>query len=375
MTITHKRRDTSGLDPSPRALLQDLQKYQLAVEHASDHIVITDPDGIILYANRAVTGITGYMPAEIIGTKAGVKWGKRMSPAVYRQLWHHIKKEKRQYHGEFHNIRKNGETYIAEAKIAPVLDEQGAVLYFVGIERDVTVLREVDRMKTEFISLASHQLRTPLSAMKWFLEMLLDGDLGPLAVEQKNILGNINASNERMIELVNTLLDISRIESGRLVIDAQPTDIGDLIRSLRHELEPSLRAKNQTLMLDVPESLPTLLADARLIRQVYMNLLTNAVKYSASSTTITVRVSVVEKMLVSSVQDQGYGIDPKELAHIFDKFYRAKSAVKAEAEGSGLGLYLVKSIVEASGGKMWVESELGKGSLFSFSLPLHAHAG
>lgn len=371
MSTTHKPQTKTNHPKRPPPLVQeDMQKYQLAVEHASDHIVITDPDGIILYANRAVEKITGFPPSEIMGTKAGVKWGKRMKHEAYTHLWNEIKHHKLQFHGEFQNVRKNGEMYTAEAKIAPVLDAQGEVLYFVGIERDVTQLREVDRMKTEFISLASHQLRTPLSAMKWFLEMLLDGDLGDLSTEQMNMLRNINASNERMIDLVNTLLDISRIESGRLVIDAVPTDITELVTGLRHELEPLMQAKNQTLTIAIADNLPQVTIDPRLIRQVYMNLLTNAVKYSAHSTTITVHVFVKEGMIISTVQDQGYGIDVSEREHIFEKFYRAKSAVKAEAEGSGLGLYLVKSIVETSGGTMWLESEPWQGSSFSFSLPI-----
>jgi PAS domain S-box-containing protein len=349
---------------------QDLQKYQLAVENVSDHIVITDPEGIILYANKAVEGITGFPRAEILGTKAGVLWGRLMPYDLYKQLWDEIKINKRSYIGEFNNKRKNGELYIAEARVSPILDSNNDVIFFVGIERDITKMREVDRMKSEFISLASHQLRTPLSAMKWFLEMLMAGDIGTLTPEQKEIINNINDSNERMIELVNTLLDVSRIESGKLIIDPKPTDLRMLLNGLLSELEPQLKIKNQVISVDLPQDLPDLLLDPKLIRQVYMNYLTNAIKYSPPDTTITLKILWTEKEMVSEVRDEGHGITLSEQDRIFQKFFRASNSGKRDTDGNGLGLYLVKSIVESSGGKVWFESVEGKGTSFYFSIPV-----
>lgn len=349
---------------------EDLRKYQLAVENVSDHIVITDADGNILYANKAVERITGYTREEIMGTKAGVKWGKLMSNELYQKLWTEIKLNKHSFVGEFTNRRKNGESYIAEARISPILDEHGDVIFFVGIERDITKLREIDRMKTEFISLASHQLRTPLSAMKWFLEMLLVGDLGSLSTEQKEIIKNINESNERMIELVNTLLDVSRIESGRLVIDPKLTDLRVLLNELLSEIESSLRGKNQTIDVKIPDNMQQILIDPKLTRQVLMNFLTNAIKYSPNDATISLIITLNQKEMLCTISDQGYGIPIEDQDKIFKKFFRSPSVVKRAVEGNGLGLYLVKSIIESSGGKVWFESEEGKGTSFYFSLPL-----
>ncbi|MBP6993947.1 PAS domain S-box protein [Candidatus Woesebacteria bacterium] len=348
---------------------KDLEKYQLAVENASDHIVITDVNGIVLYANKAVEQITGFSRDEVLGTKAGVKWGKLMNDELYDELWKRIKVDKKTFAGEFNNKRKNGEEYIAEAKVSPILDNEGNVLFFVGIERDITKMREVDRMKSEFVSLASHQLRTPLSAIKWFLEILMTGDTGKLSKEQNDILHNINESNERMIDLVNTLLDVSRIESGKLIVDSRPTDIGALLNGLLSELESKLREKNQSVNIVMPQGLPPISLDSKLISQVYMNYLTNAIKYSPKDAVINLKIMRSVTELVSEVQDNGCGIGLSERDGIFQKFFRAKKTNKT-TEGNGLGLYLVKSIVESSGGRVWFESVEDKGTSFFFSIPI-----
>jgi len=353
-------------------LATDLEKFRLAVEQASDHIVITDKEGIILYANIAVSRITGFSNTELLGQKAGTKplWGGLMDHSVYQGFWKTIKEEKKVYIGEFTNHRKNGEEYIAEAHVAPILDLSGNVQFFVGIERDVTHAKEVDRMKTEFISLASHQLRTPLSSMKWFSEMLLGGDAGTLTDEQKEFIMNINQSNERMIALVNSLLNISRIESGRIIIEPVETDVGALVSDVIKELDVQVHTKELTLTTNLKPGLQKILLDPKLIHEVYKNLLTNAIKYTPSGGIITIAVSVEGGEIVSQVKDSGYGIPEVDKPKVFEKFYRGKNIVKLETEGTGLGLYLVKSIIDSSGGRIWFESKEGQGTTFWFSLPL-----
>jgi len=351
---------------------QDLQKFQIAVENSSDQIVITDPEGIILYINPAVEGINGYTQKEAMGKKAGSSelWGGRMSKEVYAAFWKHIKEDKLPFIGEFKNVRKDGSTYIAEARVSPILDSAGDILFFVGLERDITKAKEVDRMKTEFISLASHQLRTPLSAMKWFLEMLLDGDAGELSEEQRDYVENVALSNERMIGLVNALLNISRIESGRIIIDPQPTNMGELAQSVIDELKVKFMDKGITPVISVNDNLPEINVDPKLIRNVYMNLLTNAIKYTPHGGDISIFISKNDTDIISQVADSGYGIPLEEQDKVFQKFFRAQNIVKIETDGTGLGLYLVKAVVESSGGNVWFKSEPGKGTSFWFSLPL-----
>jgi PAS domain S-box-containing protein len=349
----------------------DLQKFKLAVDYTAEHIVITNPDGIILYANKAVTTITGFETGEILGKKAGNSqlWGGMMPKEVYELFWRTIKTQKKPFSGEFQNHRKNGEHYTAEANVAPVLNEKGEVLFFVGIERDVTRAKEIDRMKTEFISLASHQLRTPLSAMKWFSEMLLNGDAGKLALGQQEFVQNIYDSNERMIGLVSSLLNISRIESGRMIVDPQPTDLKELVDSVLKELQVKIKEKGHRIVTSIHDHLEQVNVDPKLIREVYKNLLTNAIKYTPANGEIHVIVSKKANEIISQVSDNGYGIPANEQAKIFNKFFRSQNIIKYESDGTGLGLYLVKAIIESSGGKVWFNSEEGKGTSFWISFP------
>ncbi len=266
--------------------------------------------------------------------------------------------------------RPDGSIMSLRVSAVPLKDENGDIISAMAVFEDITKEKEVDRMKTEFISLSSHQLRTPLTAMKWFLELLLAGDTGPLTKEQREYLTNVELSNERMINLVNSLLNVSRIESGRIIVDPVPTRLDELVQEVVTDLKAKIEERHQNIVVTVEDNLPLINVDRKLIRQVYLNLLTNAVKYSPKKSKIKVHISKKEDAVVSEVADKGFGIPKEDHKKVFSKFYRGGNAIKLDTDGNGLGMYLVKAIIESSQGSIWFESEAGEGTTFWFSLPL-----
>lgn len=195
-------------------------------------------------------------------------------------------------------------------------------------------------------------------------------DTGNLNDKQKEELNDINGSTLRMIDLVNSLLNVSRIESGRIIVNPIPSNIVRLANDVVGRLKIEMAKKNISLVMNVADNLPEINLDQSLIGNVYQNLISNAVSYSPEGSKI--ELSIIEKdgQIVSSIKDEGIGVPESEKPHIFEKFYRASNAIKMRPDGSGLGLYIVKSIVESSGGKLWFDSVEDKGTTFYFSLPL-----
>lgn len=245
-----------------------------------------------------------------------------------------------------------------EIIITPVNNFQKEVSGGVIILHDITHLKAIDRMKTEFVSVASHQLRTPLTAINWYVEMLQSGDAGKLNKNQKVFLDEIYKGSVRMVKLVNELLNVSRLETGRLKISPKLMRADKLIEDVIHELEAFANKSGCAVIFNRPKKvLPKIALDETLMRQVIHNLITNAVRYSPAQKSEVV-VSLAEKggEYLVSVADQGIGIPREAQGKIFQKFFRADNARKVEGEGSGIGMYISKMIMEASSGRLWFES-------------------
>ena len=362
-------------------LANDLKKFKLAVENASDQIVITDAEGIVIYGNRVVEKITGYTPEEAMGKKAGTLWKTPMSIEYYKHMWDVIKIQKKSFISEIQNKRKGGELYTALVSISPVLDDNGNVIYFVAIERDITKEKEVDKAKTEFVSLASHQLRTPLSSINWYTEMLLAGDAGAINKEQKKYLTEVSIGSKRMSALVSSLLNVSRLDLGTFIIDPETVNVMEMSKSVLEELKPQISDKKIILNEEYGKNIKTFKADVNLLRMVFQNLLSNAIKYTKVKGEVNLKISklakgemfgekkLLESSLTISVSDFGIGIPLSQQDGIFSKLFRADNARESETEGTGLGLYIVKTIIDQSGGSVWFKSEENKGTTFYIALP------
>lgn len=348
----------------------DLKKFKLAIDSVSELIVITDHKGEVIYVNPAVKTLTGFSIKEAVGSKAGSLWGKVMSKEWYENFWHVISERKEKFVGQITNQKKNGEKFIAQITVQPLVDDIGNIQHYVSVQRDITEQVKIDQMKTDFISLASHQLRTPLSAIKWFLEMILNGDLGKLNLDQIDAMKNINDSNNRMIALVNALLNISRIESGRIIVTPVKTDVIDLIKNTIVSVKKQFDDKQQKISFKADTSLPLVSLDKDLFSQVLINLLVNANKYTNSGGEISVSIQQTEGFIRVNVKDNGVGIPKNEKASVFNRFYRASNVIKKVTDGTGLGLYLAKTIIETFGGNIGFKSKEGEGSSFWFTVPL-----
>jgi signal transduction histidine kinase len=235
-------------------------------------------------------------------------------------------------------------------------------------------LEMLSQAKSEFISIASHQLRTPLSINKGYLSMILAGDYGKIEKEKGKILEKVYSSNERLINLVNDLLNISRIESGRLEYRFEPVDFRQLVKELVDGFQMKAKDKGLRLAAKYPPSLPKINADLAKIKEVVSNLLDNAIKYTKRGG-IAVDLKNKKGDLFCSIKDTGLGVSPAEQEKLFQKFTRGQSSYTATG-GLGIGLYICKKFIEGHNGEIWVKSDgVGKGSEFGFSLPFEGNNG
>lgn len=231
-------------------------------------------------------------------------------------------------------------------------------------------LQRLDEAKNEFISMASHQLRTPLTSIKGYLDMLLQGDLGPVRPTQKAVLREAFSSSERMVQLINDFLSISRLQTGTFTMNRQPANLGDIVQSEMALLKIVAKQHNITLSVHIDDDVPTLPIDAEKLRQVIMNMIDNAIFYSKERTTVKVSLCCDTREVVFTVEDQGIGVPKAEQSGVFGKFFRASNARKRRPDGTGVGLFLARKVVLEHGGSMIFTSKENKGSVFGFRLPL-----
>lgn len=265
--------------------------------------------------------------------------------------------------------RQDGTRSVLRISYAPIMDSAGAVSSEIVILEDAGKEYDLDKMRQEFISIAGHQLMTPLTGIKWSVEMLMSGDSGKLSPEQNVYVDRIAVITDKLSQLVGDLLNVSRIDSGRkFEVLLDKSDVVSIVRSAVKEVHSAASARRIALTIDLPAKLE-LNVDELKLQEVFMNLLSNSIKYSNDDGDIKIGFEAgADGMPTFSVSDHGIGIPISQHSRIFDKFFRADNAPEY-SEGTGLGLYIAKAIVEKHGGKIWFESEVGQGSTFFVSLP------
>ncbi len=350
------------------------ERWEAVFRFTEEGIVIFDRSGVIVGFNPACTQITQFHPSEAIG-KPFAKIIKTVGPEtvssasispIERVLGEGVTIAKSEQLIE----NRGGSRVWTEISYSPIFDDAGRVTSGIAIIRNTTKDREVEEIKSDFISIVSHELRTPLTAIKGFLSMTLKNDFGALSEKQFHYLSRVYQSNQRMIDLVEDLMDATYIESGKITLNIAPVALDSVIAGVVSEL--AAKGASSQIMINIRrrQRLPLVLADETRLHQIALNLVDNAIKYSMPGTEVQISFRIQDDELTTTVTDHGVGIGKGQIDRLFTKFGRIFNPLSVQAGGTGLGLYIVKNLVESHGGRIWVTSQEGKGSKFNFSLPI-----
>lgn len=345
------------------------ERFSTILESANDGIVVVDSDGIVTVLNPAASRLLAAQPEDTIGQPAHT-----LGVLTERE----IRTQLRDAHagGQHPIMRRIGERVISAAISAlPSVDALDRRAGLVWVLRDVTELVRIDEMKSEFISIVSHELRTPLTAIKGFTDLILEGEAGEISATQREFLDIVQTNSDRLVALINDMLDISRIESGRIALQIEPIDVSEVVTRSIATLRPLVDDRQQRIQIEITGELPQVMADEARLIQILTNLISNASKYTLENGWITISAESRDTQMAIGVSDTGLGIAPEALPHVFSKFYRAESAATRDVAGTGLGLSITKSLVEMHGGRITIASRVGVGTTVRFTLPIRAESG
>jgi PAS domain S-box-containing protein len=355
-------------------LHQREREFKILVENAPDVISRFDHEHRCVYVNSRIEEEFGISPKEFFWKnfqEAGFSsetvkiWNESLAYAFDNE------KEKTIY---FKQNTPSGLKYY-QSRLIPEHDKQGKVKTVLSITRDITEAEEIDRIKSEFISISSHQLRTPLSIIRWCSSVLLDGSLGEMAEEQKEQVKRIYSASKKMIKLTNAFLNVAILDLGVLNVSPSLIDLSETADKALNELGFFIKEKEVKVIKKYQENMPQIKADKRLLEIVFVGLISNAVKYSRHGGEIYIKIKTEKDNVLVEIADYGYGIKEEDKSKVFNKFFRANDIKEKEIYGTGLDLYIINSIIKSCEGEIWFESpnpnsKEKKGTVFFFSLPL-----
>lgn len=382
----------SSLQSKHDETLVELQRYKVLVENIQDYaIFLMDKDGYIQTWNKGAQKAKGYASDEIIGKHFSIFYLPKDKKIKKPQQELEIAAATGRVEDEGSRVRKDGTTFWANVVITALYDDNEELIGFAKITRNITVrkqqedklrkvnaelrqqqkeLKRLSISKDEFISLASHQLRTPATAVKQLLGLMLEGIAGKVPPKQRDIIKKAYDSNERQLNVVNSLLSVAQVDSGKVVLRKSWVDVQDLIRGVIEEQADSIAAKKQSISLEHLIQPISIYADAQYLGMAIGNIIDNSSKYSRSNGKIKITVTKENKKVRITIADNGVGVDPGDAETLFEKFRRIPNELSQKAAGSGLGLYWVRKVVELHGGKVKVESKLGEGANFHLYIPI-----
>jgi PAS domain S-box-containing protein len=354
-------------------ILSEKRKSEAIVENIADGLIMTDVEQHILHVNRVVADLFGFSEEDAIGRPVE----SMIHDEVVLSLIRDTTENEGQVTGrpvQFLRYTRDGGDAFFRPKVTSIRDRDGQLYGVLTLLQDITQFKELDRLKSDFIATVSHEFRTPVTAINMSVDILDKELLGPLTSRQKELVSSAKEDCYRLTKLARELLQLSKLESGKLKLRPEELNVRAVVDATLRPLRLQFQEKGVRLDLDVAPDLPTLIADEQQVTWVITNLVANAYKYTPGGGSVMVRAFKVDGAIQFEVRDTGIGIALEFQRIIFDKFVQARQGSDATPGSVGLGLAIAKEIVELYGGRIWVESEPGKGSLFAFTLPLH-HVG
>jgi PAS domain S-box-containing protein len=362
------------IEDDKQSLKKERDKMRTILESIGDAVFVIDRDRKIVVYNQAAEQMVGVSTKRAIGKRYDkiIKFVDEKTNKTSNDFIESVMNQNKIIKLDSNTVllRNNGDKIPVADSAAPILDNLGKLVGCVVVFRDITQERAVDRAKTEFVSLASHQLRTPLTAIKWYSSAVLSESAGKLPAKQKEYIEQVYNGNQRLIELVNSLLNVSRLELGTFYVKPELVSLKETILHLLGSFKVLIKEKELNLKVDIQPGLPKLMFDPILIMIIIQNLMSNAVKYTNEKGKINLSVKKEKNRIVIRVADSGVGIPKEQQRQIYTKLFRADNIRKMDTTGTGLGLYIVKTIVDLTGGEVSFASEENKGTTFIISYPL-----
>ena len=348
-------------------LIAEKKKSETIVENIADPVIVTDENGVLVLMNQAAAAVfdvrgadwQGKFVREVVGNQS---WAEMLELGGTRRI-------EQEHRDPLFAFTRNDLKLYFRPRQAHIVDEHGYIQGVVTLLQDVTRFKNLDRMKSEFIATVSHELRTPLTSLSMGIDILSQEVIGSVNQRQKDLLIAAKDDSERLRKLVKELLDLSKLESGKYEMKKEFVDFRRLVTDAVRPLSLPFEEKHIRLELTIPEHLPALSADSHQLAWVITNLLSNALRYTDTGGKVQLPAREEKQGLFVTVADTGHGISQENLETVFDKFVQVKSSTETTPGSVGLGLAIAREVVEAHGGRIWVESQVGIGSTFFFTIP------